>query len=147
MKLQWSIQPRHTQLALDHVTHLNYRNMYIWPPTKLDNITWSFTFDSTFNHNNKSFWSFWDNHLSLWEWYLIFQFNEQAFDCFLNKHHFNFRSLSLFPSRILVCATGFCSSISLFIWRFTFGEFFLAKTKIKSGKIYKHKSMHVSRSS
>ena len=42
MKLQWSIQPRHTQLALDHVIHLNYRNMYIWPPTKLDNISWNF---------------------------------------------------------------------------------------------------------
>ena len=52
-----------------------------------------------------------------------------------------------FPSRILVCATGFCSSISLYIWRFTFGELFLAKTKkIKSRKIYRHESMHVSRS-
>ena len=28
VKLQWSIQPRHTQLALDHVTHLNYRCIY-----------------------------------------------------------------------------------------------------------------------
>ena len=40
---------------------------------------------------------------------------------------FYFWSLSLFPSQILVCATGFCSSISLLIWRFTFGELFLAK--------------------
>ena len=62
------------------------------------------------------------------------------------NNHFNFRSLPIFPSRILECATGFCSSISLFIWRFTFGELFLTKTKIKSGKIYRHKSMHVSRS-
>ena len=58
VKLQWSIQPRHTQLALDHVTHLNYRSMYIWLPTELDNMIWSFTFDSTFNHNIWSFWSF-----------------------------------------------------------------------------------------
>ena len=33
VKVQWSIQPRHTQLALDRVTNLNYRNMHIWPPT------------------------------------------------------------------------------------------------------------------
>ena len=33
---------------------------------------------------------------------------------------FYFTSLFLFPSQILVCATGFCSSLSLFIWRFTF---------------------------
>ena len=51
-----------------------------------------------------------------------------------------------FPSRILVCVTGFCSSISLYILRFTFGELILAKKKKKSGKIYRHKSMHVSRS-
>ena len=58
-----------------------------------------------------------------------------------------FWSLSFFPSQILVCATGFCSSIFLFIWRFTFRELFLGKkNKIKSGKIYRHKSMHVSRS-
>ena len=82
VKLQWSIQPRHTQLALDHVTHLNYRNMYIWPPTQLDNITWSLSFDSTFNHNIWSFWSFWGNHLSLWEWYLTFHLKEQAFGLF-----------------------------------------------------------------
>ena len=48
VKLQWSIQPRHTQLVLDHVTYLNNRSMHIWPPTWLDNITWSFTFDSIF---------------------------------------------------------------------------------------------------
>ena len=145
MKLQWSIQSRHTQLALDHVTHLNYKSMYIWPPTRLDYIIWSFTFDSTFNHNIWHFLSFWNNHISLWEWCLIFHLHEIAFD-FLNNHILYFWSLSLFPGRILVCATGFCSLISLFIWRFTFGELFLAKTKIKSGKIYRQKFMHVSRS-
>ena len=40
VKFQWSIQPNHTQLALDKVTRLNYRNTHIWPPTKLDYITW-----------------------------------------------------------------------------------------------------------
>ena len=141
MKIQWSIQPRHTQLALDHVTHFNYRSMHIWPPTRLDNLTWSVTFDSIIR-------SFWHNYLSLWECLLIFLFDGIAFGL-LNNHtlYFFFWLLSLFPSWILVCATGFCSSISLFIWRFTFGELFLVKTKrIKSGKIYRHKSMHVSRS-
>ena len=61
--------------------------------------------------------------------------------------HFNFRSLTIFPSRILECATGFCSSYLFSFGDLHFGELFLAKTKIKSGKIYRHKSMHVSRSS
>ena len=139
MKLQWSIQPRHTQLALDHVIYLNYRSMHLWPPIRLDNITWNFTFDSI----NRSSWSFWHNYISLWEWHLIFHLDGIAFG-FLKNHTLYFWSLSLFLSRILVRATGFCSSISLYIWRFTFGELFLAKD-IKSGKIYRHKSMHVSR--
>ena len=94
-----------------------------------------------FNHNIRSFWSFWNNHISLWEWRLIFHFDGIAFD-FLKNHTLYFWSLSLFPSRILICATGFCSLISLYIWRALFGK----NKKIKSGKIYRHKSMHVSRS-
>ena len=145
VKFQWSIQPRHIQLALDYMTHLNYRSMHIWPPTKLDYITWSFSFGSIFNHNIWSFWSFWNKHISLWEWCLRFHLDGIAFS-FLKNYTLYFWVLSLFPSWILVCATGYCSLISLYIWRFTFGELFLAKTKIKSGKIYRHKSMHVSRS-
>ena len=97
-----------------------------------------------FSHNIRSFLSFWNNYISLWEWLLIFLLDGIAFGISKN-HTLYFWPLSLFPSRILVCATGFCSSISLYIWRFTFGELFLAK-KIKSRKIYRHKSMHVSRS-
>ena len=139
MKFQWPIQSRHTQLALDHVIHFNYRRMHIWPPTRLDIITWSFTFDSIIR-------SFWHNYISFWEFLLIFLLDRIASDL-LKNFTLYFWSLSLFPSQILVCAIGFCSSISLFIWRFTFGELFLAKTKkIKTGKIYRHKSMHVSRS-
>ena len=141
MKLQWSIQPRHAQLALDHVIYLNYRSMHIWPPTRLGKLTWSFTFDSII----RSFWSFRHNYISLWECLLIFLLDGIAFG-FLNSHTLYFWSLSLFPSRVLVCATDFCNSISFFIWRFTFEELILAKKKIKSGKIYRHKSMHVSRS-
>ena len=124
MKFQWSIQSRHTQLALDHVIYLNYRSMHIWPPTRLDNLTWSFTFDSII----RSFWSFWHNYISLWECLLIFLLYVIAFGL-LHNHTLYFWSLSLFPRRILVCSTGFCSSISLSIWRFTFGELFFVKTK------------------
>ena len=86
-----------------------------------------------FSHNIGSFWL---NYISFWECLLIFLLDGIAFGL-LKNHTLYFLSLSLFPSRILVCATGFCSSLSLFIWRFTFGELFLAK-KIKSGKIYRH---------
>ena len=99
-----------------------------------------------FSHNIRSFWSFWHNYISLWECLLIFLLDGIAFGL-LKNFTLYFWSLSIFPSRILVCATSFCSSISLFIWIFTFGELFLAKTKqIKSVKIYRHKSMHISRS-
>ena len=141
MKFQWSIQPRHTQLALNHVTHLNYRSMHIWPPTRRDNITWSFAFDSII----RSFWSFWHNYILLWKFLLIFLLDGIAFGL-LNNHTLYFWSLSIFPSWILVCATDFCSSISILIWIFIFGELFLAKTKNKEGKIYRHKPMYVSRS-
>ena len=134
MKLQWSIQARHTQLALDHVIHLNYRRMHIWPSIRLDSITWSFTFDSIIR-------SFWHNYISLWEFLLIFLLDGIAFGL-LKNFTLYFWSLSIFPSQIVVCATSFCSSISLYIWRALFSK----NKKIKSGKIYRHKSMHVSRS-
>ena len=99
-----------------------------------------------FSHNIRSFWSFWNKHILLWEWILIFHFDGIAFD-FLKNHTLYFWSFSLFSSQILVRAIGFCSSISLYIWRFTFWELFLVKIKkIKNGKIYRHKFMHVSRS-
>ena len=98
------------------------------------------------SHNIRSFLSFWNNYISLWEWLLIFLLDGIAFGL-LKNHTLYFLSLSLFPSRILVCATSFYNSISLYIWRFTFGELFLVKTKkIKSGKICRHKFMHISRS-
>ena len=91
--------------------------------------TWSFTFDYIIRY----FLSFWHNYISLWECLLIFLLDGIAFGL-LKNHTLYFWSLSLFPSRILVCATGFCSSISLFIWRFTFGELFLAQKKKRVGR-------------
>ena len=57
--------------------------------------------------------------------------------------HFKYMSLSLFPSQILVCAMAFLAHY-LFL-RFDIGWAFKAKKKI-SGKRYRHKSTHVSRS-
>ena len=121
-------------------------------PHKLDNMSWSFTFDSTFNHNILSFWSFEaiTSHCESDIWYFTLMNKPLAF--WINIH-FNIRSLTHFPSRILECATGFCSSISLFIWRFTFCELFLAKTKIlkiflsvfRNWKFYPRGSREVSR--
>ena len=100
-----------------------------------------------FCHNIRSFWSFWNNYISLWEWLLIFLLDGITFGLLKNHTLYFCWSLSLFSSRILVCATGFCSSISLYIWRFTFWRALFSKNKkIKNGKIYRHKSMHVSRS-
>ena len=56
--------------------------------------------------------------------------------------HFKYMSLSLFPSQILVCVMAF-SGHYLFL-KFDIGWAFKAK-KI-SGKRYRHKSTHVSRS-
>ena len=122
MKLQWSIQPRHTQLTLDNVTHLNYRNMHIWPPTKLDNITLKLFIWLHIHHNICSFWIKTSHcEIDAWNfWYFIWWASLWLF----GHHTFYFRSLSFFPSQILVCAIRFCSWISLFIWRFTFGDLF-----------------------
>ena len=128
MKLQWSVQPSHTQLALDNVTHFNYRNMHIWPPTKLDYIALKLYIWLHILHN---IWSFWiiTSYCEIDAWnFLTFQLMGKSL-AFWDT--FYFRSPSLFPSQILVCATGFCSSIFLFIWRFTFGELFKQKQKNK----------------
>ena len=94
-----------------------------------------------FSHNIRSFLSYWNNHISLWEWRLIFHLDGIAFG-FLKNHILYFWSFSLFPSRILMCATGFCSLISFYIWRALFSK----NKKIKSRKIYRHKPTHVSKS-
>ena len=77
----------------------------------------------------------------------IFDISTLKISLWLFEHHTfqKQKSLSIFPSQILICATSFCSSISLFIWRFTFSEFYLQKHKNKSGKIYRHKFMQASR--
>ena len=67
VKFQWSIQPRHTQLARGRVTNFNYRSMHIWPPIKLEYIIlkifiWLYIF--------YNIWSFWNNtsHFDIDAW-------------------------------------------------------------------------------
>ena len=142
MKLQWSIQPRHTQLAPDNVTHLNYRNMHIWPPTKLDNITLKLFIWLHIHHN---IWSFWikTSHCEIDAWNFWY-FNWWASLWLFGHHTFYFRSLSLFPSQILVCVMAFVAQ-----YLFSFGDLHLvsslSKNNKKCGKIYRHKSTHVSK--
>ena len=67
VKLKWSIQLRHTQLPLGRVTHLNYRNMHLWPPTKLDYIVLKLFI---WLHSHHNIWSFWINtsHFEIDAW-------------------------------------------------------------------------------
>ena len=115
----------------------------------LSKILWSFSFGSTFNISLNLFET---THLIVRSMLEIFDISIWWVSLWLFGHHiFYFRSLSLFPNQILVCAIGFCSSLSFLIWRFTFGDLHLVSSfsknnKLKSGKIYRHKSMHVSRS-
>ena len=130
VKLRWSIQPSHTQIALGKLTYLNYRNMHIWPPTKLDYITCEAFHLAPYTSYHLIFLN---QYISLWDWFLkffIFQFDELAFG-FLGIIHFILRRFPFFLVKILVCATGVCSSLSLFIWRFTFVELLSKNRKIK----------------
>ena len=103
----------------------------------------SFSFGFCINH---SIWSFLDN-TSLWDRclkFLIFQQWELVFGFFSNIH-FNTKVALPFPSQILVCATSFCSSISLFHFEIYIWWALLQKYKNKNGKLYRNKSMQVSR--
>ena len=132
MKFQWSIQPSHTQLALSRVTYLNYRNEHIWPPTR----TWLHIFEA-FHLASYNSW-----HLiiliftSLFEidvwnfWY----FNLMIKPLVFGHHTFQHKSLSLFPSQILVCATTF--SAHYLFSRFNIGWALKQKKKKVCGKRY-----------
>ena len=77
------------------------------------------------------------HYISLWDRclkFLIFQFDELAFGLF-GHHTFYIKSLSLLPSQMLVCSTGFCSSLSLFILRFTLVELFKEKRKKEKKRV------------
>ena len=114
LSLEWSIQSSHTQLVLSQVVYLNYRNEYIWPPTKMITTLWNFSFGFlqfiTFDHFESI--------------HLILKLMPEIFDIsiwwtglwLLGIIHFQYKPLSLFPSQILVCATGFTAHYLFSFW-------------------------------
>ena len=90
-----------------------------------------------FSHNIRSFLSFWNNHISLWEWHLIFHLDGIAFDFVKNHTLYWWDSLWL----------NISLHLEIYIWRALFStKIIIIIIIIKSGKICRHKSMHVSRS-
>ena len=106
MKLQWLIQSSHTQLVLSQVDYLNYRNEHIWPPTR----KWLHIFEA-FHLASLQFITF-DHFESI---HLILRLMLEIFYIsiwwtslwLLGIIHFHYKSLSLFPSQILVYAMTF----------------------------------------
>ena len=92
---------------------------------KMITYLWSFSFGFFTIHN---IWSFWINtsHFEIDAW------------------NFWYKSLSLFPSRILVCATAFATHYLFSFWDLHLLSSLSNKNK-KCGKIYRHKSTHVSK--
>ena len=115
MKLQWSIQSSHTQLVLSQLVYLNYRNEHIWPLIR----KWLHIFETfhltflqiiTFDH-------FWTIHLILRSVPKIFDISILRISLWLFGHYtFQYKSLSLFPSQILVCAMAFAAHCLFSFW-------------------------------
>ena len=100
MKLQWSIQSSHTRLVLSQVVCPNYRNEYIWPPTR----KWLHIF-KTFHLASLQFIT---SHFEIDDWSFLYFNLMNKFLAFWH-HTFQYKSLSLFPSQILVCAMTFAA--------------------------------------
>ena len=115
MKLQWSIQSSHTQLVLSQVVYLNYRNEHIWLSTR----KWLHIFEA-FYLASFQFITF-DHFESI---HLILRLMPEIFDIsiwwtslwLLGIIHFQYKSLSLFLSQILVCATVFATHYLFSFW-------------------------------
>ena len=121
--------------------YLNYRNEHIWPPTR----KWLHIFEAfhlaflqiiTFDY-------FWTIYLILILVPEIFDISILRISLWLFGHYtFQYKLLSLFPSQILVCAMAFVAHF-LFL---RFDICWATKQKHKKcGKIYRHKSIHVSK--
>ena len=98
MKRQWSIQSSHTQLVLSQVVYLNYRNWHIWHPIR----KWLYIFE-TFHLDSLKFIT---SHFEIDDWSFLYFNLMNKFLAFWH-HTFQYMSLSLFSSQILVCATTF----------------------------------------
>ena len=141
---EWSFNDQFNQVIHNwyYVVFLNYRNEHIWPPTR----KWLHIFEAfhlaslqiiTFDH-------FWTKHLFLRSAPEIFDISILRISLWLFGHHTFQYKLSFFPSQILVCVTAFAAHF-LFL-RFDICWAIRQKHK-KCGKIYRHKSMHVSKPS
>ena len=114
MKLQWSIQSSHTQLILSQMVYLNYRNEHIWPPIR----KWLHIFEA-FHLASLQFITF-DHFLSLHLFlrylkFFIYQYKWTSLWLF-GHHTVSYKLLSLFPSRILVCAMAFVAHYLFSFW-------------------------------
>ena len=126
------------------MVYLNYRNEHIWPPTR----KWLYIFEA-FHLASLQFITF-DHFESI---HLILRLMPEISDIsiwwtslwLLGIIHFQYKSFSHFPSLILICATAFTTQ-----YLFSFGNLHLvnslSKNNKKYGKIYWHKSTHVSKS-
>ena len=123
--------------------YLNYRNEHIWPPTR----KWWHIFE-TFHLASLqiiTFDYFLIIHVILKSMPEIFDISILRISLWLFGHHtFQYMLPSFFPSQILVCATVFVAH--LLFSRFDIYWAIRQKNK-KCGKIYRHKSMHVSKPS
>ena len=105
---------------------------------KMITYIWNFSFDFFTIHN------IWTIHLILRLVLEIFDISILRISLWLFGHHtFPNKPFSLFPSQILVCAMAFAAHF-LFL-RYDICWAIKQKHK-KCGKIYRHKSMHVSKS-
>ena len=109
---------------------------------KMITYLWSFSFGFFTIHK---IWSFLSLHLFWRSMLEIFDISIWWTSLWLlGTIHFYCKSLSLFPSRILVCVTAFVAH-----YLFSFGDLhlvsFLSKNNKKCWKIYRHKSTYVSK--
>ena len=135
MKFQWSIQSSHTQLSRSQVTYLTCKNEHIWPPIKvftlIESVSFGFHFSYFFinttqflSSNAMKFFIFpWE--ISLWLWHHTFWI------CFAPP----------FPSQTSFRSKAFST---LFLSEIDACRAFWHKNKCE--EIYRHKSMHVSKS-
>ena len=103
---------------------------------------WNFSFGFFTIHN---IWSFWINtshfEIDAWNfWYFNLMNKPLAF----GHHTFSYKSFSLFPSQILVCATAFAAYYLFSFWDLHLVSS-LSKNNKKCGKIYRYKPTHVSK--
>ena len=128
------VQSSHTQLVLNQVVYLNYRNENMWPPIR----KWLQILEA-FHLASAQIITFdlFEQYISFLRSVLeIFDISTLRVSLWLFEHHtFQFKmSLSLFPSKILVCAMAFAAQNLFFFLRFTFGELYCKNIKIKVGR-------------